>query len=102
MFNFFNQLMGGGEQADLKPIKEAGAVLIDVRTPGEFASGHAKGSINIPLGEIARRVDDIKAMNKPAILCCRSGNRSGSATSILKAQGVEAYNGGTWQQVDAL
>ena len=50
--------------------------IIDVRTPGEFRGGNVKGSINIPLNEIHLRLDEIKQMPQPVILCCASGNRS--------------------------
>lgn len=80
---------------------EEGALIIDVRTPQEFAQGHADNSINIPLSEITSRIDDVKEQNKPVIICCRSGVRAGSATTLLKSAGVEAYNAGTWNQVQA-
>ena len=51
--------------------------IIDVRSYGEFMGGHVAGSINIPLQEITQRLDEIKALPKPVILCCASGNRSG-------------------------
>ncbi len=75
------------------------AVIIDVRTEPEFYEGHAKGSKNIPLHIIADQISDIKKMDKPVITCCRSGARSGSAASILKHQGIDAINGGPWQNV---
>ena len=53
--------------------------IIDVRSYGEFMGGHVAGSINIPLQEITQRLDEIKALPKPVILCCASGNRSGGS-----------------------
>lgn len=79
-----------------------GAVIIDVRTPGEFQGGHVAGSKNIPLNTVANRVDEIKKMNKPVVLCCASGMRSGQATSVLKRAGIECVNGGGWMQVNAM
>lgn len=74
--------------------------LIDVREPYELASGQVEGAINIPLGEVPQRLDDFKAFSGPIVLFCRSGNRSGMAVSILKANGItEAYNGGSWEEV---
>lgn len=73
--------------------------VIDVRTPGEFQSGHVEDSINIPLQEIDKRVDEIKAMKTPIVLCCASGGRSGQATAYLKGQGVDCKNGGSWLDV---
>ena len=71
------------------------AAIIDVRTPEEFAQGHFPGAVNIPLNQVAERIDELKAIEKPIIAYCRSGNRSGMAVSIMKYNGiVEAFNGG--------
>jgi rhodanese-related sulfurtransferase len=77
-----------------------GAVIIDVRSEGEFQQGHVKGSINMPLPTITGQIHKIKGMKKPVVLCCASGMRSGSATSILKSAGVECYNGGSWMNLN--
>jgi rhodanese-related sulfurtransferase len=74
-------------------------VIVDVRTPGEFNSGHGKGAINIPLDSISSRVAELKKMNKPVITCCRSGSRSGMAKRILSSAGIECYNGGPWSSL---
>jgi rhodanese-related sulfurtransferase len=75
------------------------AIIIDVRSRGEFSSGHVAGSINIPLQEIPERIEEIKAMNQPIVLCCASGNRSGQATYFLKSAGIACENGGSWLDV---
>lgn len=85
-----------------KLIKEQNAKVIDVRSQGEFISGNVQGSINIPLQEIPQRIEDIKALNSPVILCCASGNRSGQAHHYLSQQGIECYNGGSWYEVNAI
>ena len=65
-----------------------GAVIIDVRTPEEFTSGHYPGAINIPYDRI---VEGLSARSIPRdtalVLYCRSGNRSGKALVTLKAAG---------------
>lgn len=94
--SLFASLFGKGTKTDFKKMVEDGAVIIDVRSPGEFAAGHIDGSINIPLDKIKNKTKDIKKMNKPIITCCLSGGRSGSATNILKAENLEVYNGGGW------
>ena len=76
--------------------------IIDVRTPGEFMGGHVAGSINIPLSDITTKLDEIKKMDQPIILCCASGGRSGQATMFLKQNGVNCSNGGSWLDVNAL
>lgn len=74
--------------------------IVDVRTPGEFMGGHVEGSINIPLQEIQERLEEVKALPQPIILCCASGNRSGQATSFLKSHGIDCSNGGSWVDVN--
>ncbi len=76
--------------------------IIDVRTPVEFMGGHVAGSINIPLSDITTKLDEIKKMNQPIILCCASGGRSGQATMFLKQHGVNCSNGGSWLDVNSL
>ena len=73
-------------------------LLIDVRTPGEFKSGHAKGAVNIPLDNI-QSVSKKYKNSEVLIVCCRSGMRSGSAASFLKQNGIEAMNGGGWSSL---
>ena len=69
--------------------------IVDVRTPEEFAEGHFPNAINIPLDQVAQRINEFKEMPKPIIAYCRSGNRSGIAVSILKQNGIaDAINGG--------
>ncbi|MCW3078628.1 rhodanese-like domain-containing protein [Segetibacter sp.] len=71
------------------------ATIVDVRTPGEFAGHHVPGAINIPLDEVAQRINELKELPKPVIAYCRSGNRSAMAVAILKQHGItEAVNGG--------
>ena len=82
-------------------LKSAQAVVVDVRTPGEFMGGHVAGSINIPLNEVPSRVDEFKEMGK-VVLCCASGGRSGQATMFLQQYGIECVNGGSWLNVNYL
>ena len=95
--SFFKNLFGGNQQ--LSEYLAQGAVVIDVRTPGEFSGGHVKGSRNMPLSDIGNRVAEIKKLNKPVVLCCASGMRSGQATRLLKQQGIDCINGGGWGKV---
>ena len=87
---------------DFAPLIAEGALVIDVRTPQEFATGHATGSINIPLGDISNHLRDIKQQNKTVITCCRSGARARTANAHLQGAGIEAHNAGSWQAVQAL
>ena len=85
-----------------KIIQEKQGTVVDVRTPGEFMGGHVAGSINIPLQELMQRMDEIKALKQPLILCCASGGRSGQAHGYLAGLGIECYNGGSWLNVNRL
>ncbi|MFT4682849.1 MAG: rhodanese-related sulfurtransferase [Flavobacteriales bacterium] len=80
----------------------SGAVIIDVRTPAEFQGGNVAGSLNYPLQDIQGKVDDLKQLGKPLVLCCAKGIRSGMAAAFLKTQGISCENGGGWLEVNAL
>jgi rhodanese-related sulfurtransferase len=85
-----------GEKADLGEIISSGAVILDVRSKGEFQSGHLKHSINIPVDTLVQNLKKLKK-DKPIITCCASGARSASALRILKENGFEhVHNGGAW------
>lgn len=93
-------LLGLGTKPDnLSEFVAKHAVIVDVRTAEEFASGHIEGSRNIPLDSIAAKVSEIKKWNQPVIVCCRSGMRSGQAASLLKQNDIEVMNGGGWQNL---
>lgn len=70
-------------QKKIKP----GARIVDVRTPAEYATGHYPGATNIPLAEIPNRLADFGPRDKPIVLYCRSGNRSGQAQRLLQHAG---------------
>jgi rhodanese-related sulfurtransferase len=91
----------GNKSESIQEFMEKGAIIIDVRSPGEFSGGHIKGSKNIPLNEINAKINEIKKLNKPVIACCASGMRSSQATSILKQNGIDAINGGGWQSLQS-
>jgi phage shock protein E len=85
-----------GEKVNLQEVISKGAVILDVRTKGEYQSGHLKKSINIPLDKLPQNIKKLN-INKPIITCCASGSRSASARRILKSNGFEqVYNGGSW------
>ena len=100
LFNFFG--LGNNDGEKVGEYLQNDAVIIDVRTPAEFANGHAKGSINIPLSAVANQLNKIKKYNKTVITCCRSGARSGTAANILNNNGIDSINGGPWQNVAQL
>ncbi len=92
----FLQKIFGGNPVNYKELVSNGAVIVDVRSIGEFKSGHIPGSKNYPVENIRNKVNELKKLNKPVITVCRSGARSGMAKGILKSAGIEVYNGGPW------
>lgn len=94
--SFLKSLFGMGPSVDLAELVKKGAVIVDVRTKGEYASGHIKGSINIPLDQLPNRLGQLKK-DSTIITCCASGMRSSSAKSIFKSNGfADVHNGGGW------
>jgi len=89
----FNALFGKSTN-NVAEYLEKGAVILDVRTPSEYQSGHIKNAIHIPVQELSTRFNEIKKLNKPVIAYCASGMRSGSAASLLKSKDIDAINGG--------
>jgi rhodanese-related sulfurtransferase len=84
--------------ADAQAYLKNGALVIDVRSPGEFNSGHLAKAINIPLDEIETAVPKrVKDKNQVLLLHCASGMRSGMAKSKLKGIGyINAFNLGSY------
>jgi phage shock protein E len=78
---------------------KTGAQIIDVRSPSEFAAGHAAGSRNVPIAELERGTKDLD-LNKWVIVCCASGTRSGMARRWLLRHGFsQVLNGGSWRNL---
>lgn len=91
----------GIKTVDYAQLVKEGAIILDVRTSGEFSTGHIKGSINIPVNALSSNLSKLKAKNKPVITCCASGMRSASAKGILQSNGFSnVYNGGSWHRLN--
>ncbi len=65
----------------------AGARVIDVRSPAEFSDGAYKGAVNIPLTLLPLRMQELEPKDRPIVLYCASGARSGQAARLLKKAG---------------
>ena len=65
--------------------------LVDVRHPEEWEAGHIEGARNIPLDDLARRVDELDR-NRPVVTLCRAGTRSDGAAELLRAHGFDAQS----------
>ena len=80
------------------------SLVLDVRDAGEFAAGHILNARNIPLDELATRLKEIERYkDKPVIVSCATGNRSGTAAGLLRKSGftnVANLSGGmaAWRQ----
>ncbi|MFQ3173999.1 MAG: phage shock protein E [Flavobacterium sp.] len=99
MINTLKKLFGLGPKVDFAELVKQGAVILDVRSPGEYKQGHIKGSINAPLNDLSRHISKLKK-EAVVITCCASGMRSASAKSVLKSNGfTEVYNGGGWSSL---
>lgn len=96
MFNAIKKLLGIGPKVNLGKLIAGGAVIVDVRSPGEYASGHLKMSVNVPLDMLKMKLGKLKK-DATVITCCASGMRSSMAKRILLANGfVHVHNGGSW------
>jgi len=78
------------------------ALLVDVRSGSEFASGHIPGAVNIPLDQIEARLDDL-GLNLPTVLICQSGTRARMAAGLLEPcrRQITVLEGGTKAWIDA-
>lgn len=100
MINILKQLFGFAPKTDYTDLVKQGAIILDVRSKGEYAGGHIKGSLNIPVNILSNNLAQLKDKNKTIITCCASGMRSASAKSILKSNGYsQVYNGGGWSSL---
>jgi rhodanese-related sulfurtransferase len=78
-------------------LKREGAQLVDVRSPGEFAGGHAPGSVNIPLQELDARAKELDP-DRWVVVACASGTRSAMARRKLLGLGFKrVMNAGSWR-----
>lgn len=77
-----------------------GALVIDVRTPGEYQGGHYEGAINIPVQDLEARLGELKDKSRAIVVYCASGMRSASATKILIHAGfADVTNAGGWDNL---
>lgn len=83
----------------VKEYLDKGAIIIDVRTPEEYADAANTNSINIPLHVLEARMNEL-SKTTPIVAVCRSGVRSGQATQFLNSHGFDIINGGPWQNAN--
>lgn len=103
MIQIIKSVLGIGEKIDYSELVKQGAIILDVRTKGEFSNGHIQHSINIPVDELERSLTKLKDKEQPIICCCASGMRSGMARRALKSNGYKnVLNGGSWLRLRRL
>jgi rhodanese-related sulfurtransferase len=85
---------------DLDQLIGRGAVILDVRTPQEYATGHIEGSVNISLGTIRERYTELDTA-QTYITVCSHGLRSVKVQQLLEERGFKhVYNGGAWADLE--
>lgn len=79
------------DELQARQAKGQPTVLIDVRTPAEFADGHVPGAINIPVDQVETRIGEIDKLRSKGeiVLYCRSGRRAGAAADVLESRGYQ-------------
>ena len=83
MFGRGREIQGG----DARKLVAAGARLVDVRSPEEYARGHLPGAVNILVQDLDRRLADVGPVDHELIVYCRSGHRSSRAAQLLREHG---------------
>ena len=86
----------------IKEYLNRNALILDVRTPKEWNNGHIDDSIHIEFNQISNHLDTIQNFEKPIIVVCASGVRSGKVSDFLINHGIHAFNGGSWEMVAKL
>ena len=100
MFDLIKKLFGLGPSVNYADLVKQGAIILDVRSKGEYSGGHINGSMNISVDTLSSNLGKLKDKNKTIITCCASGMRSASAKNILKLNGyTNVYNGGGWSSL---
>lgn len=91
---------------ELDEAREDGAVLVDVRSPAEYASGHVPGALNVPVDELRGRLDGLGPRERPLGVTCQVGLRGHVAARLLIQHGFRVRNldGGyrTWSAVNGV
>ncbi|XCF07310.1 rhodanese-like domain-containing protein [Tamlana crocina] len=92
----FLDFIFGAKKRHVQQYLEQGAVILDVRSQKEWDDGHIEEAIHVPLDNLTDKVDEIKRLNKPVIVCCESGIRAAKAAKFLNLNNIKATNGGGW------
>lgn len=97
-----NQQSSQSQNNELQTLLANGAFVVDVRSPEEFAEGHAAGSINIPIDVLPQNIDKFKG-HEHIVVVCKSGGRAEQAKEFLAKQGItQVTNAGAWENVKSV
>lgn len=100
MIATIKKLLGMTPEANFAELVKQGAIILDVRSQGEYLGGHIKGSMNISVDQLKNNLGKLKDKNQTIITCCASGMRSWAAKSTLLSNGyTNVYNGGGWKSL---
>ncbi len=80
------------DDAAARALVAKGALLVDVRTPAEYAVGHLQGARNIPVGELGNRANELGPKTRAIVVYCASGRRSAAAKRLLVTEGFNAVH----------
>ncbi|MEL6925200.1 MAG: rhodanese-like domain-containing protein [Bacteroidota bacterium] len=86
----------------LKNMSREQFMVLDVRTCHEFIGGHVAGAVNIPYDRLDFFIEEIMTWNKPIIVVSAGGRRSHIAARFLTNRGLEAIDGGDWEEIHQL
>ena len=101
MFDSIKKIFSAAK-TDFPQLISEGAIILDVRSHGEYVTGHIEGSINISVNKLSENLNKLKSKNQTIITCCASGMRSASAKGILESNGYKnVINGGSWQSLNS-
>jgi phage shock protein E len=102
MLKKLKKIFDFGSTIDYAALVKQCAIILDVRSKVEYASGHIEGSINIPVDVLKNSLSQLKDKNNSIITCCASGMRSARAKNILKTHGyMDVYNGDGWRSLQS-
>lgn len=100
MIDTIKNFLGIEPPVNYAALVKAGALVLDVRSTGEYADGHIPGSLNIPVNTLKQKLQHVGDKQRTIITCCASGMRSASARQILQAAGYgNVHNGGGWMSL---
>ena len=88
---------GAVPEIDPATVDTARVLVVDVRNPAEWSAGHIPGSVNLPLGRLAERLDELP-QDRPLVVHCQSGARAAVAIALLRSRGHvdSAHLHGDW------